>query len=334
MVSSSISTRKLEQVIAFHGHLCPGLTIGIRVAEIALREIGPRAQGQEIAAVADAHSCAVDAIQYLVGCTVGKGNLMVLDHGRQAFTFAGRSGGTTIRVVGRPGSWTDLDPGEDALFQRVRLGQASESERSALQAAWRKRALAVLEAEERDLFDIQVLRESALADGAGLSSSIPRDVCSERTTASLALHLHGKSLSPPCPETALASRIAMRPIGIVHNELGPYRSPPRAHSDWSTITVHAEYADGLLALGSCEKLHILFCFDRALAKKVPLHQHPMGDRGLPVRGVFALRSPHRPNPIGLTTVTLLRVEGNVLTVSGLDAWDGTPVLDIKPFIGG
>jgi len=184
------------------------------------------------------------------------------------------------------------------------------------------------------MWDSRLSRGTSLADGAGLSSSIPRDVCSERTTASLALHLHGKSLSPPCPETDLASRIAMRPIGIVHNELGPHRSPPRAHGDRSTITVHAEYADGLLALGSCEKLHILFCFDRALAKKVPLHQHPMGDRGLPVRGVFALRSPHRPNPIGLTTVTLLRVEGNVLTVSGLDAWDGTPVLDIKPFIGG
>lgn len=329
-----MTTEELEQVIAFHGHLCPGLTVGIRVAEIALRELGPRAQGQEIAAVADASGCAVDAIQYLVGCTVGKGNLIVLDHGRQAFTFAGRSSGTAMRVVARPGPLTDLDPGEDALFQRVRSGQASESERSALQAAWRKRALAVLEAEEHELLDVQVLRESALAAGAGLSSSIAHDASNETTMVSIALHLHGKRLSPPLPETALASHITMRPIGIVHNELGPHRSPPRAHSDRSTITVYPEYADGLLALESCEKLHILFCFDRALAKNAPLQQHPMGDRGLPVRGVFALRSPHRPNPIGLTTVTLLRVEGNVLTVSGLDAWDGTPVLDIKPFIGG
>jgi tRNA-Thr(GGU) m(6)t(6)A37 methyltransferase TsaA len=61
-----------------------------------------------------------------------------------------------------------------------------------------------------------------------------------------------------------------------------------------------------------------------------LLQHPRGDQGQPQRGVFALRSPHRPNPIGVTIVNLLAVERNVLRVSGLDAINGTPVLDLKP----
>ena len=59
-------------------------------------------------------------------------------------------------------------------------------------------------------------------------------------------------------------------------------------------------------------------------------QHQQGDGRRPLRGLFALRSPRRPNAIGLTVVRLLRVEGNALTVAGLDAWDGTLVLDIKP----
>jgi tRNA (adenine37-N6)-methyltransferase len=65
-----------------------------------------------------------------------------------------------------------------------------------------------------------------------------------------------------------------------------------------------------------------------------LQQRRRGDPQEPLRGVFAVRSPRRPNPIGLTTVKLLHIEGNTLTVAGLDAWDGTPVLDIKPYEAG
>jgi len=139
----------------------------------------------------------------------------------------------------------------------------------------------------------------------------------------------------PIPESEATSTLCftMKPIGTVHNDLGPGRARPRGRSAQSTIVVWPEYADALLGIESCERLQILFVFDRAPAEAAPLQQHPMGDRSAPVRGAFALRSPHRPNPIGLTTVTLAHVEGNVLTVCGLDAWDGTPVLDIKPFSG-
>jgi tRNA-Thr(GGU) m(6)t(6)A37 methyltransferase TsaA len=66
------------------------------------------------------------------------------------------------------------------------------------------------------------------------------------------------------------------------------------------------------------------------AQGFDLLQHPRRDTARPRRGVFALRSPRRPNPIGVTVVDLLSVEGNVLRVRGLDAIDGTPVLDLKP----
>ena len=64
-----------------------------------------------------------------------------------------------------------------------------------------------------------------------------------------------------------------------------------------------------------------------------LHKvHPMGRGELPLVGLFATRSPHRPNPLGETTVPLLKRQANVLTVEGLDAVDGTPVIDIKPYL--
>ena len=80
MTGTMIPEEKIREAIAFHGHWCPGLATGIRVAELALREIG-RAGDEDIVAVAESDTCAVDAIQVLTGCTVGKGNLVLLGIG-------------------------------------------------------------------------------------------------------------------------------------------------------------------------------------------------------------------------------------------------------------
>ena len=77
----------LDAVVQFHGHFCPGLAIGVRAAELALREIGPRAADEEIVAIVESDMCGVDAIQFMTGCTFGKGNLIHLDYGKNAFTF-------------------------------------------------------------------------------------------------------------------------------------------------------------------------------------------------------------------------------------------------------
>jgi len=75
---------------------------------------------------------------------------------------------------------------------------------------------------------------------------------------------------------------------------------------------------------------VVFVFDRA--GECELRQHPKGDRNRALRGVFALRSPRRPNPIGVTVVEVLDIAGNVVRVRGIDAWPGTPILDLKPVI--
>jgi formylmethanofuran dehydrogenase subunit E len=100
------SSEQLSQVITFHGHLCPGLLIGYRAAQIALRELGvARAQDEELVAICENDACGVDAIQVLTGCTLGKGNLILRDWGKQVFIFGHRHAtrGKLLRVALRYG---------------------------------------------------------------------------------------------------------------------------------------------------------------------------------------------------------------------------------------
>lgn len=94
------------------------------------------------------------------------------------------------------------------------------------------------------------------------------------------------------------------------------------------IVLDPELVEGLTGMEPGLALLVVFVFHRSAG--YDLQQHPRGDPGSPKRGVFTLRSPRRPNPIGITQVELLSIDGNVLTVLGLDAFNGTPVLDLKP----
>ena len=96
----------------------------------------------------------------------------------------------------------------------------------------------------------------------------------------------------------------------------------------SLIVLQPELAGALDGFAPGDRLVVLFVFDRT--REYKLRQHPRGDRRLARRGVFALRSPRRPNPIGVTTVEVLSIVDSVMRVRGLDAWPGTPILDLKP----
>ncbi len=305
----------VERVVAFHGHVCGGLTQGMRVAEIALREIGPHAEDEEVVAIVETDSCAVDAIQVLVGCTFGKGNLIFHDYGKHAFTFGRRSDGKAIRIVGKPRATGIRAAEQEALSPR-------------------ERALAVLEADEEELYDIEPLDGFTMPERAQVLPSVRCEACGEMAMSSRVRKLGDRSLCVPCYRAAKPASTMMEPIGIVHNDLQADVAPPMARSARSTITVYPQYTRGLLGIEGCELLQVLFALDRAPQDAAPLQQRRRGDPQEPLRGVFAVRSPRRPNPIGLTTVKLLHIEGNTLTVAGLDAWDGTPVLDIKPYEAG
>lgn len=134
---------------------------------------------------------------------------------------------------------------------------------------------------------------------------------------------------------ALDRVFVMRPIGLVRS---PYqdraqvpKGPGAEHRAEGTLELRPELEPGLADIEGFSHLFVLWVFDRAtgfdLVAKVPL------DEEVP-HGVFASRSPRRPNPIGLSVVELLRREGPRLFVRGLDMLDGTPILDVKPYLSG
>ena len=100
------------------------------------------------------------------------------------------------------------------------------------------------------------------------------------------------------------------------------------------IRIFDKYADGLLGLDQWSHVNVFYWFDKndVPQKRRILQVHPRGNRENPLTGVFACRAPVRPNLIALTVCKLLSVEKSVLTVDRIDAFDATPVIDLKPFI--
>ena len=119
--------------------------------------------------------------------------------------------------------------------------------------------------------------------------------------------------------------LAMQPIGHV-----------RKPEDRTLIVLDEDYQPGLLGLEGFSHIHVFWWFDRndTPEKRQVLQVHPMGDPENPLTGVFATRSPMRPNLIAVTLCKIASIRGNVVEVEKIDAFDGTPVLDIKPFLPG
>jgi tRNA-Thr(GGU) m(6)t(6)A37 methyltransferase TsaA len=131
----------------------------------------------------------------------------------------------------------------------------------------------------------------------------------------------------------MQEEFAVRPIGIVHSSV----KEPRMdgwESVESTIVVEDEWAPALEGVEAFSHIFVIYWMHRISEerRRTTTHVHPWGDPRVPLQGVFATRSPVRPNPFGLRVVALLERKGNVLRVRGLDAIDGSPVLDLKPYI--
>jgi tRNA-Thr(GGU) m(6)t(6)A37 methyltransferase TsaA len=126
----------------------------------------------------------------------------------------------------------------------------------------------------------------------------------------------------------LEQAIVYRAIGRVENSFEKPAPACEIRAVDSRIVLDPSLTEGLKGLGPGQQIMVIFCFHRS--QGFDLLQHPQGDTSRPRRGVFALRSPRRPNGIGVTVVDLVSLEGNVLLVRGLDAINGTPVLDLKP----
>ena len=127
--------------------------------------------------------------------------------------------------------------------------------------------------------------------------------------------------------------MTLKAIGIVRNEI---KQPGRGDCEEviSDIVVNTSLTEALDGLAGFSHIVVLYWMHRVVSGEVPLKIHPRGKPELPLLGLFATRTPNRPNKIGIATVRLLERQGNILRVKGLDAVEGTPVIDIKPYIPG
>ncbi len=132
------------------------------------------------------------------------------------------------------------------------------------------------------------------------------------------------------PKEEAKLEIVLKPIGIIRSpitELGKARRLGSEAAISGKLIVDEKYRDALFGLEKGGKIVIVYWMH--LAQRDILQVHPRGDRTRPLRGVFSTRSPQRPNPISLDTVEITGIDGDVIDVIGLDAVDGTPLLDIK-----
>jgi tRNA-Thr(GGU) m(6)t(6)A37 methyltransferase TsaA len=125
-------------------------------------------------------------------------------------------------------------------------------------------------------------------------------------------------------------KIVLNPIGYVKTTA--VGAEVKDKSLISQIVLHEDLIEALSGISGYSHLFVLFYLNQVTSQQQKtLKVHPRGRQDMPLTGIFAVRTMLRPNPIGLTLVKLVKVEANILTVRGLDAYDETPVLDIKPY---
>lgn len=129
---------------------------------------------------------------------------------------------------------------------------------------------------------------------------------------------------------SIVEKIELEPIGFV--KTNTIRKEVKKRSNVSEIILREDLVETLHGIEDFSHLYVIFWMHEVpKEERKTVKVHPRGRGDLPLLGIFATRTPHRPNPIGLTLVELIKVNDNTLTIRGLDAYDGTPIIDIKPF---
>ncbi len=129
----------------------------------------------------------------------------------------------------------------------------------------------------------------------------------------------------------MATLIQFEPIGIVRNTMNEAHPETMWDQIESEIVIDERWREALDGIEQFSHLWIVFYIDRVPAPAA-LRIRPMKRAEMPLVGIFATRSPQRPNPIGIRAVELIEVRENILRVRGLDALNGSPVLDLKPYL--
>ncbi len=192
-----LESRDFKQCREFHGHLCPGLSLGYQAAKAGMDLLQERrSEDEEVVAIVETDACCADAVQVLTGCTFGKGNFFYRDYGKMAFTFFSRSSGRGIRLSLKPGAF-EPDQEHRALLQKVINDQASDQERQRFETLHFQRSCDILAASAEDLFDIRDVQEE-LPEKARIAPSVSCGFCGEPTMSTKMVSLEGKQVCRAC----------------------------------------------------------------------------------------------------------------------------------------
>lgn len=188
----------VDKAVAFHGHECPGLWIGIRAAELCLEELGHN-DATPVTVVVESDMCGVDAIQVLTGCTFGKGNLIHRDLGKLAFSFFRVSDGKSLRAILQPGITEAAREEMQELLRKESTGKATEIDEERI---WLLRAMTCSRIREALLSDLfSVVRSTSPAPRPPRNlESLACSRCGESTMESRTRRLGGETYCIPCFE--------------------------------------------------------------------------------------------------------------------------------------
>ncbi|MCL5059001.1 MAG: FmdE family protein [Actinobacteria bacterium] len=190
-----MDSKNWQKAVEFHGHVCPGLAVGFRSAELAMAKLEvSRSADEELVAIVENDACGTDALQVLTGCTFGKGNFFFLDHGKQVYTIASRAKQRAVRITVKHMAFHN--PELSRLRGAVSSGNASETEKSEYEALQKRHIQNILESGE-DCFNLAFV-DMELPDRAVIRRSVTCDKCGEPAMETRTVKLAGKTLCLPC----------------------------------------------------------------------------------------------------------------------------------------
>ncbi len=195
-----------EDCVRFHGHSCPGLASGYRAATAAMEALGvTRPEDEDLFAICETDACGVDAIQVIAGTTAGKGNLVIYDYGKHAFTFYNRKDGKAVRITFHRNEATET--GDFAVLRsRVFSGKATEQEEEQFNKLKQKATIDLLHAPADTIMNVERITMDA-PKKARIFASVTCECCGESVADAKTRTIDGRCVCIPCAEgTHLAKK--------------------------------------------------------------------------------------------------------------------------------
>ena len=196
---TTLTSEEFRKCLDFHGHLCPGVSIGFQAAKLMMERLGVgRAPDEELVATVENDACGADAVQVMTGCTFGKGNFAFKDYGKHAFSLTDRKRAKTVRVCLRPGVLS-TNSEHLSLFEKVRTQQATPEEREMFEQHRNEQIRSILQGKPESLFTVEEIF-GEIPPKARIMESGTCDICGEPAMVERLRDINGKMACIPCAE--------------------------------------------------------------------------------------------------------------------------------------